>query len=200
MQGFVLGVCLCASAFTVGGCCQYNNDPYLLVVSNTKTQFEIGEEFSLSDDMKIELVFENQERMELETPSNHSFVHDTINKIYTGLHYTIDYSEFDSSKGGSYHSFVDFIDQNEEERLLKHYSDECVFAIKEVHEIFQSLVGYSKTLEDSNSKILNKYLLEKIKKDYKKTIEFMSEFYNGDYQKVKEINEEITKKLNFSKR
>lgn len=117
IKGLVLGICFCGVAFALGGC-GASNDPCLILVSDAKTQFEIGEEFSFSDNMKIDLVFENEDKMALETPANYAFVHDPINKIYAGMHYTIDYSAFDSTKGGSYPIFVDF-KEHEEERDIR---------------------------------------------------------------------------------
>lgn len=118
VKGLVLGLCFCGAAFAFGGCGELNN-PYLLEVSDTKTQFEIGEEFSFSEDMKIDLVFENEEKMALETPANHPFLHDPIKKTYSGVHYTVDYSAFDSTKGGAYPIFVDFNDKDPVKRDIR---------------------------------------------------------------------------------
>lgn len=114
----VLGLCFCGAFFALSGCGEVNN-PYNILVSNTKTQFEIGEDFSFSENMKVDLVFENEQVMTLETPENYTFMHDAIKKTYTGVHYVVDYSAFDSTKGGSYPIFVDFKDKNPEERDIR---------------------------------------------------------------------------------
>ena len=115
----VLGLCFCGAFFILGGCAQTNN-PKSIEVFNAKTEFQIGEKFSLSDNMVVDLVFENEERMSLETPVNYNFFHDPINKTYTGVNYVIDYSNFDSTKGGSYPIFVEYLDKkaNQTEILI----------------------------------------------------------------------------------
>ena len=133
VKGLLLGLCFCGAMFAFGGCGELNN-PYLLEVSNTKTQFAIGEDFSFSENMKIDLVFENDQKMELETPANYTFLHDPIKKTFSGLHYTVDYSAFDSTKGGSYPIFVDYNDQNPEERDIR------VFYLVHVERIANSWV------------------------------------------------------------
>lgn len=114
----VLGLCFCGAFFAFSGCGEVSN-PYNILVSNQKIQFEIGEDFGFSENMKVDLIFENEDIMTLETPDNYTFMHDPIKKTYTGLHYVVDYSAFDSSKGGSYPIFVDFKDKNPDERDIR---------------------------------------------------------------------------------
>ena len=80
-------------------------------------------------------------------------------------------------------------------RILACMDDEFI-----ISEIFQNVVLYFNSIEKNNSKILDKHLVDKIKRDLKETIAFMNESYNGNYRRVKEINDEITKKLNSNKR
>lgn len=113
-SNFVLFGLAVGVAFVALPGCTPSEQPYNILISNPKTEFVIGEEFSFGENMEVELVFENQTRMTLEDIFEYDFVHDEENKIYKGRNYLVDYSHFDSSKAGQYPIFIEFIDQDDD--------------------------------------------------------------------------------------
>ena len=93
--------------------CTPSNMPYNITFSNEKTEFVIGEEFSVGENMEVSITFEDESTMRLEDFNLETFSHDPTNKVYRGQTYSIDYSEFDSSKAGNYPIAVIFNDHDD---------------------------------------------------------------------------------------
>lgn len=100
----------------VGGCA--NSAPCDINIQNAKTTFEVGEEFSLAEDMKVILEFENNQTTTLENPANFAFLHDEEEKTYTGFNYVIDYSNYNAHVGGVYQIMVTYIDHDKDPNNL----------------------------------------------------------------------------------
>ena len=84
--------------------------PCNILVENAKTVFEISDEFSLAEDMEIKLLFTNEQTMPLADLT--TLEHDETNKKYVSATYSIDYSAFDSTKGGEYPIFITYDDRD----------------------------------------------------------------------------------------
>lgn len=93
------------------GGCGANPTPCNILVDNAKTVFEIGDAFALSEDMQVNLQFTNEKIMALGAVD--TLQHNEITKKYTCSTFEIDYSEFDSTKGGSYPIFVTYKDYDD---------------------------------------------------------------------------------------
>lgn len=104
--------------------CTPSNMPYNITFSNEKTEFVIGEEFSVGENMEVSITFEDEKTMRLEDFNLETFSHDPTNKVYRGQTYSIDYSKFDSSKAGSCPIFVVFNDHdiNPENNICSFYT------------------------------------------------------------------------------
>lgn len=92
------------------GGCGANPTPCNILVDNAKTVFEIGDAFALSEDMQVNLQFTNEKIMALSAVD--TLQHNEITKKYTCSTFEIDYSEFDSTKGGNYPIFITYNDQD----------------------------------------------------------------------------------------
>lgn len=91
-------------------------------------------------------------------------------------------------------------DEQEEIKKLNAYVEWNKEIVKNIHNAFQSVVGYIKFLQDNYQGILNEKLLNNINKEIKEMVEFMNDFYNNGYQEILGIEEQVKKIMQSSKR
>ena len=81
-----------------------------ILVENAKTVFEIGEEFSLSEDMQVKLLFTDNQTMKIGETAD--LVHDPESKTYASETFVVDYSEYDSTKGNDCPIWITYLDRD----------------------------------------------------------------------------------------
>lgn len=117
------GILLCGALAGVmfvglGGCGQTPTACNILI-EDAKTSFAIGDNFSLAEEMELKLLFTNEKTLSL--GDMNSLQHDKANKKYISSNFSIDYSNFDSTKGGECAIFVNYYDTDRENNNLRVY-------------------------------------------------------------------------------